>query len=454
MLKQEKYKELIKSLQEKYPKPVLYKQIDVSKYQPTYFRFGNFRGKGEKDFLLVRIRGYCLEMMAALSLEGEVLWEREFNKNYLWKSYGAVMPNPKTIDIDGDGIDEIICLYEGKIGIIDGSTGRTKTERMLFNNGPLFGAHNSLAAPDMNIYIANLRGTPIPSDIVVKDSDSGGGSTVWALDNELNLIWTYQQRQPLHGHHFNFWDIDGDGKEEVLAGYTMIDHDGKEIWRMEDCENTYRFAYARHVDSEAIGEFDGDESNGPEVAMVCGSEGFILLDGRTGKIRRQHIIGHAQGITVGKFRKDIEGLQMWVGTRWGNFGIMVLFDGKGDVLYRFQPDFYTQGGPPVNWSGDGEELLLLLTPSDAFGLYDAYGRKIFGFDNKLSRSDSFNAWPIAWAKDIIGDERDEIIYGNKNYINIYTQDEPFRGERIYAPIRRERFEIPWVSFPRWKKLHT
>ena len=40
-------------------------------------------------------------------------------------------------------------------------------------------------------------------------------------------------------------------------------------------------------------------------------------------------------------------------------GILNLVSGQGDPLMRFEPDTISQGDPPVNWSGDGEELLYL-----------------------------------------------------------------------------------------------
>ena len=65
-----------------------------------------------------------------------------------------------------------------------------------------------------------------------------------------------------------------------------------------------------------------------------------------------------------------------MGNRWENYGILNLVSGRGDPLMRCEPDTISQGGPAVNWSGDGEELLYLSSSPEAYGFYDAQGRKV------------------------------------------------------------------------------
>jgi hypothetical protein len=57
------------------------------------------------------------------------------------------------------------------------------------------------------------------------------------------------------------------------------------------------------------------------------------------------------------------------------------------------------------------------------------------------------------AHDLTGDPRDEIITWSPEAIWIYTQGEPFKGERIYAPRRPPLYNEsnygPVVSWPGW-----
>jgi len=54
---------------------------------------------------------------------------------------------------------------------------------------------------------------------------------------------------------------------------------------------------------------------------------------------------------------------------------------------------------------------------------------------------------------VVGDERDEVILWDQERVWIYTQDRPFAGERIYAPVRNPRYDESnyrtRVSTPRW-----
>ncbi len=54
---------------------------------------------------------------------------------------------------------------------------------------------------------------------------------------------------------------------------------------------------------------------------------------------------------------------------------------------------------------------------------------------------------------ITGDARDEIILWDENRVWIYTQDRPFAGKRLYAPIRNADYnESNYrtnVSLPNW-----
>ena len=176
--------------------------------------------------------------------------------------------------------------------------------------------------------------------------------------------------------------------------------------------------------------------------MAGSDEGFFLVDARTGAVRVNHRFGHVQGVYAGNFRPDLPGLEMWMGDRWGTYGILNLVDGRGEPLCRCEPDNVSQGGPAVNWSGDGEELLFIGTSEQAFGFYDAWGRKVI---RPVCEGVPF-AWSQGLVEDVVGDARDEITYADDGALYIVTQDRPYAGKRIYAPTRRMD-----ISMPGWKE---
>jgi hypothetical protein len=55
---------------------------------------------------------------------------------------------------------------------------------------------------------------------------------------------------------------------------------------------------------------------------------------------------------------------------------------------------------------------------------------------------------------VTGDERDEIIVWDQEAVWIYTQDRPFTGKRMYAPVRNPMYNDSnyraTVSLPNWK----
>lgn len=55
--------------------------------------------------------------------------------------------------------------------------------------------------------------------------------------------------------------------------------------------------------------------------------------------------------------------------------------------------------------------------------------------------------------DVTGDPRDEIILWDLDSVWIYTQDRPFTGAKVYAPIRNPHYNesnyLTMVSTPRW-----
>lgn len=59
----------------------------------------------------------------------------------------------------------------------------------------------------------------------------------------------------------------------------------------------------------------------------------------------------------------------------------------------------------------------------------------------------------AYVTDVTGDSRDEVILWNREQVWIYTQDHPFSGKRIYAPVRNPHYNESnyrtAVSLPAW-----
>ena len=404
-----------------YPKPVLCQQIDISSLGGGSLRFAHISNSDKFD--LVLLTG---NLATAFTGEGEMLWQVKFPED----RKGAL----HCCDIDADGVAEIVTFVGNELVVINPETGEFKARREFPDASPYEGGIWGARANPHNavdpIYIANFLGGET-RQILFKGGAYWGA---WAFDHNLELLW--ERPNVKYGHHLDCYDIDGDGREEAIAGHTVVNGEEEVIALTE---GAWRRTQPYHADRPIGADIDGNPENGPEIAMVCGNLGFLLVDGH-GNIISEVPVGHAQTLSVGNFRNDLPGLQIWTCTRWGNYGVRTLFDSRGRRIFEWEPDNGEEAGKPCNWSGDGEELTFRVS-SGTGGLYDAWGRCVVEFPQN-------GGSPVGTA-DVTGDPRDELIFMDGENISIYTQDKPYEGEKIYAPIRKHHQSQGLCSLPRW-----
>jgi len=415
--------ELVK-LRERYPQPVLYRKIDISSLGGGSMRFADIRKAGKFD--MIHMAG---NIATAFTGEGEMLWQVTFPEG----RKGAL----HCCDIDADGVAEIVAFIENELVVMNPETGEFKARRQFPGASPYEGGIWGALANPYNavdpIYIANFLGGET-RQILLKGGAYWGA---WAFDHNLELLW--EMPNVKYGHHLDCYDIDGDGREEAIVGHTVVNGDGEVIALTE---GAWRRTQPYHADRPIAANIDGYPENGAAIAMVCGNLGFLLVDCH-GKVISEVPVGHAQTLSVGNFRKELPGLEIWTCTRWGNYGVRTLFDSRGRRIFEWEPDNGEEAGKPCNWSGDGEELTFRIS-SGTFGLYDAWGRRVVDFPQNCGS-------PVGPA-DVTGDPRDELIFVDSENIYIYAQDKPYEGDNIYAPIRKHHQSQGLCSLPRWLNL--
>jgi rhamnogalacturonan endolyase len=105
---------------------------------------------------------------------------------------------------------------------------------------------------------------------------------------------------------------------------------------------------------------------------------------------------------------------------------------------------------PVNWRGDGQEFVLLSGNIKDGGMLDGHLRRVVMFPDDGHPDLAVNVLNLT------GDARDEVVVWNQQQVWIYTQDRPFTGKRIYAPVRNPEYnESNYranVSMPRWEEV--
>jgi hypothetical protein len=431
----------LESLRAANPRPLLWKRFDTPSFGAgRNVRFGDLDSDGDMDILIAqnipRVRGDAFDhisCLTAVDLDGNVLWQagRPDPRNGLLTN-----DTPFQIhDIDGDGRNEVVLVRDFQLQILEGATGKPrKAIWMPEMELELKERPYKLNSGD-SIAFLNLSGGRDRREILVKDRYR----TFWIYSNELKLLWKGVGQT---GHYPFPCDVDGDGKEEFAIGYALWGHDGRQLWsRDADLKD--------HADGIAVGNFSGDASRAPMV-YACGSdEGFILLDIK-GQILKHVRIGHSQSPSIARYRTDIPGLQLLTINYWRNPGILSLFDFDGNLLKQSEP--IHSGSPllPVNWRGDGQEFALLSGNVREGGLIDGELRRVVMFP------DDGHPDLACYVADLTGDARDEIILWDTSRFWIYTQDRPFTGKRIYAPLRSPDYNESnyrtTVSLPRWKDL--
>jgi rhamnogalacturonan endolyase len=422
-----------------YPRPVLWRKIETREFGTgRHIRFGDLDGDGRLEMVLAQYTDMLnggdfplLSCLTAIDLEGNVLWQwGEPNRGH------GIIPCDLAFqvhDVDGDGCDEVICCRNFEICMLEGSTGELKRSAPTPATGPMatwLKEDDLFRIPGDSICFADLRGLGRRSDVLVKDRYSN----VTAYDDEFNVLWRFHGNT---GHYPAVADVDGDGRDEVMIGYSLVDHDGRVLWRIE---------VEDHQDAIAIAPLEG-EGGRLLIALACGEGGTVVCD-TEGEVQWRDRTGHVQRLTAARVRGDVPGLQIVTKTFWGNPDIICVYDARGKMVETME---LAGGGAvlsPVNWRGDGVELLLTSGSLRLGGMLDGHLRRVVAFP------DDGHPTLCAEAIDLTEDPRDEIVLWDLEGIWIYTQDGPAPEGKVYRPRRQPHYNMSdyraEVSVPEWE----
>lgn len=405
------------------PKMKVFKKIKLDDFGTgRNARFGDLDGDGETDVLLGQIvnhgpkdRNSELSCLTAVTLNGKVLWQK--GRPDPWKTKLTSDVAFQIHDINNDGKNEVIYCMNQEMIIAEGSTGKVllKTPTPLSPGGkPLPSGHNIFPRILGDcIYFCDLEGKGYDSNIILKDRYN----YLWAFNAQLKQLWKNECRT---GHYPYAYDTDNDGKDEIVAGYTLFDNDGTKLWSMDDTLDD-------HADGVAIVQLN---ENQPPVFICAASDEGIFFAGLNGQIFKHHYLGHVQNPAVANFRDDLPGLETVSVNFWGNQGIMHLFNSSGEMYHSFEPTQYGSMCLPLNWTGKTEEFYILNANAAEGGAWDGYGQKVVEFPDDGHPDMSYAVL------DITGDCRDEIVVWNPNELWVYTQDNnPLPSANLYHPTR-------------------
>ena len=430
-----------KKLQAANPKLKLWKKINTKDFGVgRNLRFGDLNGDGALDVLIGQVIHHGradsnseLSCLTAMTFDGERLWQ--IGTPDPWKDHLTNDGAFQIHDIDNDGKNEVIYTMNLEIIVADAATGKTKYKAPTPILPGTFGNVQPNMFPKILgdcIYFCDLEGKGYDSNIIIKDRYKN----LWALNSKLELLWTYACNT---GHYPFAYDVDKDGKDELMIGYTLFAPDGKVLWTLQD-------QIQDHADGVAIVDF----KNNSELRLLCAAsdEGMFFTDTK-GKMIKHHYIGHAQNPAALNLRDDLPGLETISIDFWGNQGIVHMYDSDFNIYHDFEPNQYGSMILPLNWTGRTEEFWVHNANVDEGGIYDGWGRKVVVFPDD-GHPDMCNA-----VMDLTGDARDEIVVWNPEELWIYTQDDNPKKGKLYKPKRNPLYNYSnyqaTVSLPGWSE---
>ncbi len=340
-------------------------------------RFGDLSGDGRMDILLVKPdvvsdeRYFAHRVVSAtvITLDGEILWQIG-DPTYNSPNVKCDIP-AQIYDIDRDGKNEVLLVMGDELLILDGKTGETKQSAPLPNN----------FACD-SITIADLDGTGYAQNIILKNKFS----QLWAFDLNLNILWTFQGNL---GHAPVIYDLNGDGYDEIVAGYNVLSSTGELLWKVN---------MLHHANSVCVTTFTGDTE--PTI-IFCGPT--TLAYTASGEFLWQ-IDEEAQNVAVGFFQDTFEKEQILL------LDSLSLYDSYGNFLLQKNETVYI---PTVfqNFDDSQNPYIIGHKKEDIVTtVYDGFMRPVY----------TFNTFGKIAICDLLGDGITEVILYNDDSAEIFA----------------------------------
>lgn len=299
--------------------------------------------------LIMRDSFAQISSLSAIDQNGKVLWTIGEPNNSIDNTRISCDLPFQVADINNDGKDELIYSRDFYIIIVDAYSGKEIKRIKTPVSDESFGDYPYDRLNVDMIRVCDFEGLGYQGGIIVKDRYKN----VFAYNHNLEIIWKYHYKNT--GHFPYIYDFNGDGKDEMYVGYSMVDSNGEIKWSLPiESDHTDEIIYTNTIKEEP-----------KRLYLASGNEGFNIVN-MNGSVYKHNEIGHAQRISIANYNKDSVGLDICVTSFWGANDIIYMFDAYGNKV--LEKEFMSNGNVITPVAYDGEHELILA--SGYVGLLD------------------------------------------------------------------------------------